>query len=101
VFVDANNNAIVDGGEEIVQNQQLFNPAIQITGDLPLSNNISYKGSGTNAQFSGAFQAGTITACNVSKGAATAQKISVSGVGKVRQSRGKVPSCLSDVTAIG
>jgi type IV fimbrial biogenesis protein FimT len=101
VFVDANNNAKVDGGEEILLNQQRLQPEIHITGNSPLASYVSYKGSGTTAQVSGAFQAGTITACNVSSAEGVAHKIVVSAVGKVRQVNAKVPGCLNASIANG
>lgn len=93
VFVDSNNNTKVDAGETIVLYQQQFQPNVLITGNLPLSNYISYKGSGATAQMSGAFQAGTITACNASRSQVEARKIIVNSVGKARQIKETIPSC--------
>jgi hypothetical protein len=76
-------------------------PEIHITGNSPLSSYVSYKGSGTTAQVSGDFQAGTITACNVSSAEGVAYKIVVSAVGKVRQVNAKVPNCLTAAMANG
>lgn len=93
VFVDSNNNTKVDMGESIVLYQQQFQPNLRITGNLPLSNYISYKGSGATAQMSGAFQAGTLTACSASKGQVDAHKIIVNSVGKARRIKETISSC--------
>ena len=93
VFVDTNNNSKSETGEEIVLYQPRLPSSIHINGNLPLANYVSYKGSGTTAQVSGAFQAGTITACQVSKGEVDAHKIIISAVGKARQVKDKVSIC--------
>lgn len=82
VFSDPNNNASVDYGEELIR---VFEPipagsGITITGNSPVANYVSYTPDGVARLMSGAFQAGTLTACLAPK----SRQIIINSVGRAK-----------------
>ena len=79
IFIDLNNNATVDSGEEIIRVYNAI-PSVQITGNSNVSNYISYTADGMTKLTGGGLQMGTLTVCIVPK----AYEISISGAGRAR-----------------
>ena len=63
LFHDANNNAVLDAGEVVLQQQGPASRGTRLTGNAPVANYVSYSPSGSAKLISGAFQAGTFTLC--------------------------------------
>ncbi len=71
IFIDADNDGIRDANEKLIQTQAKLN-SIKIIANRPISNNVSYIGTGESRHASGTnrggFQAGTFTVCSTTKG---------------------------------
>jgi type IV fimbrial biogenesis protein FimT len=93
VFHDQNNNGSVDAGEAIVYREPALSERIRLLGNGPVSNYVSYGPHGKTTLVSGAFQAGTITACVVSKGKTDARQVVINSSGRPRQARTTVDAC--------
>lgn len=93
VFHDANENAMLDPGEEVVTRQGALPTAIRFTGNGPVANYVSYTATGNTKFSSGAFQAGTIFVCTESTTPANARQIVISSTGKVRTTKTVVSHC--------
>jgi type IV fimbrial biogenesis protein FimT len=94
VFHDANNNGNVDAGEAIVYREAALSERIHLSGNGPVSNYVSYGPHGKTTLVSGAFQAGTITACIASKGKTDARQVVINISGRPRQARTTVDACV-------
>lgn len=93
VFHDTNNNARRDAGEAVVSFQQALQAPILLSGNNPLASYVSFTPMGTTAYASGAFQAGTLTACITSLGSQEARQIVISSAGRPRTVRTMVAHC--------
>lgn len=93
VFHDVNNNAQVDTGEEIMQVHEAIPTNLNLTGNAPVANYISYASMGGAKYISGAYQAGTLTLCRISTSSGEARKIVVSSTGRPRVETTNVASC--------
>jgi type IV fimbrial biogenesis protein FimT len=71
IFIDADNDGIRDANEQLIKMQEKFN-GIKIVTNRPITNNVSYIGTGESRSASGSsgggFQAGTFTICPTAKG---------------------------------
>ena len=94
IFHDANNNAEVDAGESIVWHQQSVESRIKITGNGPVQKYVSYTGFGTSNLVSGAFQAGTLTFCQISPSPTDAWQIVINKTGRPRSVKTTVKQCI-------
>ncbi|OJW95313.1 GspH/FimT family pseudopilin [Thiobacillus sp. 65-1402] len=93
VFHDANNNAVVDSGETVIQARQAFQAGLRLTGNTLVSKYISYAPSGASKLTSGAFQAGTLTLCSESDGSGSGRQIVISSTGRPRTAKVTLASC--------
>lgn len=93
VFHDANNNGARDDGEDLVLQQAALPSSIRFSGNSPVVNYISYTPIGSASYTSGAFQAGTLTACNVSATPVEARQIVISSAGRPRTVKTLVDEC--------
>jgi type IV fimbrial biogenesis protein FimT len=93
VFHDANNNGARDAGEPIVSRFDPLPKDLRLSGNLNVARYVSYAPTGETKLASGAFQAGTITLCNVSSGSEDARQIVLNAVGRPRVQRTRVPGC--------
>lgn len=93
LFVDSNNNAIRDAGETVIQVQAASAQSMRISGNAPVSRYISYSASGTAKLTSGAFQAGTLTVCQVNGTRGEVRQLVLSGTGRVRLQKGSPIDC--------
>ena len=71
IFIDTDNDGVRDVNEKLIQMQEKFN-GIKIITNRPITNNVSYIGTGESRSASGTsgggFQAGTFTICPTAKG---------------------------------
>ena len=93
VFHDANNNAMVDAGEVILQREQALAPSIRVAGNSHVQSYVSYTPIGKTSLTSGAFQAGTLTICGQSTARTQARQIVISSSGRPRTQRVTVDQC--------
>ena len=93
VFHDNNNNAVLDAGEMVILARQAQPAGLLLTGNMPVSKYISYSPSGATKLISGAFQAGTLTLCNVSGVPGMARQVVISSTGRPRTSKITLASC--------
>lgn len=82
VFVDPNNNGAIDANEKMVRvfEGMSAGAGVTLTGNTPVARYVSYTADGVARFASGAFQAGTLTACMPPK----ARRIVISSVGRVK-----------------
>lgn len=93
VFHDANNNATRDSGEVIVSREQSLASSVRFTGNSPVANYVSYTPAGRTEYVSGAFQAGTFTACSQTSTVGDARKIVINIAGRPRVVKTTVAQC--------
>jgi type IV fimbrial biogenesis protein FimT len=93
VFHDENNNSQADAGEAIVYREAALSERIRLSGNGPVSSYVSYGPHGKTSMISGAFQAGTITACISAKGKTDARQVVINSSGRPRQARTTVNEC--------
>ncbi|KAF0098756.1 MAG: type IV fimbrial bioproteinis protein FimT [bacterium] len=93
VFHDVNNNALADGGEEILRVYEVLPADLALSGNLPVANYVSYGALGASRLTSGAFQAGTLTLCRLSTGGGEARQIVISMTGRPRVQQVNVAAC--------
>lgn len=94
LFHDANNNAALDPGEELLQ-VQLFTPGkIRFSGNAPVANYISFTGLGLPKTLSGDFQAGTLTLCSQSSDPVIARMMALSKPGNLRSYKAPLAQCV-------
>lgn len=71
IFIDTDNDGIRDANEKLIKMQEKLN-GIKIITNRPITNNVSYIGTGESRNASGTngggFQAGTFTICPTAKG---------------------------------
>lgn len=93
VFHDANNNAALDSGEEVIRRESALPSHFSMTGNTPVAKYVSYTALGTPKLSAGAFQAGTITVCRQSASSVDARQIILSSTGRPRIERATVSAC--------
>jgi type IV fimbrial biogenesis protein FimT len=93
IFHDANNNSALDPGEAVIHVRQALPDSIRLTGNSTVSKYISYAPSGGTKSVTGAFQAGTLTVCNVADASGAARRVVISSTGRPRVARVTLASC--------
>jgi type IV fimbrial biogenesis protein FimT len=93
VFHDANNDGNRQPGEAVVWQTQAIGKDMRVMGNLNVAKYISYSPTGEAKLVGGAFQAGTITLCNVSATSENAREIVISSSGRPRVQRSHVANC--------
>jgi type IV fimbrial biogenesis protein FimT len=93
IFHDLNNNAALDPGEAVIHARQALPDSIRLTGNSTVSKYISYAPSGGTKSVTGAFQAGTLTVCNVADASGAARRVVISSTGRPRVARVTLASC--------
>lgn len=93
VFHDANNNAALDLGEQVIEQQGAVAGGLTLTGNGPVADYVSYSASGSAKLISGAFQAGTFTLCLVPPSSADVRQIILSSTGRARSRKGTLGDC--------
>lgn len=80
VFVDANDNAAVDAGEQVLRVKAAMEGGLTLTGNSTVQSYISYVAGGMSQLVTGGFQAGTLTLCAAPK----ARLIIINSLGRAR-----------------
>ena len=93
LFQDANNNAHFDEGEDLLQKAQALGPGVRFTGNLHVARYISFSAVGAPRTVGGAFQAGTLTACQETEGLLTARQVTLSATGRARLVKAGAGEC--------
>jgi len=93
VFHDANNNAARDVGEVLLLRQQALPPTVRLTGNGLVESYVSYTSAGSTRYTSGAFQAGTFTACTLLQTGGDARQIVLNMTGRPRLATSKLEQC--------
>jgi type IV fimbrial biogenesis protein FimT len=93
VFHDANNNAARDAAESVILRQPAMPEGFLLTGNTSVSRYISYSPTGSARMISGAFQAGTLTACRESPARSDARQVIISSTGRPRTVKKVLASC--------
>jgi type IV fimbrial biogenesis protein FimT len=93
VFVDPNNNAQLDSGEEVLRQQAALPPGWVVRGNTPVARYVSYHPIGLSLMVSGAFQAGTFTVCKTSAAAVQARQVVISSNGRPRSQTTQLNNC--------
>ena len=84
VFADDDNDAAVDGGEEILRVYSALEGGNTLVGNTNVANYISYVASGSTRLTGGAFQTGTLVLCDSRGAGPHARAINVSVTGRSR-----------------
>ncbi len=84
VFVDTNNNAQVNGGEEILQFNSTLDGGNTLRGSPNVDTYISYVASGFTKLTGDGFQAGTVALCDDRGSGVNARTINISITGRSR-----------------
>ncbi len=93
VFDDANNNASLDAGENLLRRGQALAEGFVMAGNAPVAAYVSYTPLGLTKKTSGAFQAGTITLCQSAASGGDARQIVISITGRPRINKATAKSC--------
>lgn len=92
LYVDANNNALLDAGDPVLASIQPQPAGLVITGNTPVRRYVRYTPSGQTQLPGGAFQAGTLTICDAS-GLQPVRKVIISASGRARLFRTAPAPC--------
>lgn len=92
IYVDANNNAMLDPSEVILAIMPPPPRGISIKGNIPVRRYIRYTSSGRTKIQSGGFQAGTLTLCH-SLGNQAVRQLIISPSGRPRMSQKGSGTC--------
>lgn len=83
-FVDANSDANVNAGEEILRVHSALSVSTTLKGDANLGNYISYVSRGNTRLISGAIQSGVMVECDDRGFGSKAQAISINATGRAK-----------------
>lgn len=86
VYVDANNNALLDAGDPVLTSIGQQPADLVILGNTPVRRYVRYTPSGQTQLPGGGFQAGTLTICHAA-GQQPVRKLVISASGRARVSR--------------
>lgn len=93
LFHDTNNNGLRDAQEEVVHRLAAMPAGFRLVGNLNVARYVSFAANGATRTTTGAFQAGTLTACRQSLEATEARQIVINAVGRPRVQKVAVASC--------
>lgn len=93
VFHDVNGNGTREPSEPLLAREDPLSAMLRLTGNLNVARYVSFAPNGATKLSSGAFQAGTLTICRQSTGAAEARQVILNAVGRPRVQRTVVASC--------
>lgn len=84
VFVDSDNDAVVDGGETILRVDQVLTGGNTLRGESSVASYVSYVGDGSTMTTGGGIQAGTLVVCDDRGFTSDARAIIISATGRAR-----------------
>jgi type IV fimbrial biogenesis protein FimT len=93
IFEDANNDAVRDASETVIRHAANLPQNWRLTGNLHVANYISYHPTGRSRLASGAFQAGTLTLCELAEETKEGVQIVISSAGRPRSVRLDLKTC--------
>ena len=93
VFHDADNDAALDEGEQVIERHGPVADGLTLTGNSPVSNYVSYSASGSAKLTTGAFQVGTFTLCLDPVSSSDVRQMILSNTGRVRLKKGTASNC--------
>lgn len=91
VFHDIDNNGERDRNEAVIQRMLPLAPSLRLTGNSTVSKYVSFLSTGGTKMIGGAFQAGTLTVCNLSAG--EGRQIVLNAAGRARIQKVSSTSC--------
>lgn len=94
VFEDANNDAVRDASETVIRHAEKLPQDWRLSGNFHVANYISYHPTGRSRLVSGAFQAGTLTLCELAVEENEGVQIVISSAGRPRSVKLDLKSCL-------
>lgn len=83
VFIDSDNDATVDAGEEILRVHGALSTGSTLDGSASLDDYISYESDGTSQLITGAVQSGTAILCD-DRGSGNGKGIAINATGRAR-----------------
>jgi type IV fimbrial biogenesis protein FimT len=93
VFHDVNDNGTREASEQVVERVDPLPKDMRVSGNMNVAKYVSYAPTGETKLASGAFQAGTITLCNVSSRSEDVRQIVLNAVGRPRVQKARAASC--------
>lgn len=93
IFEDRDNDSVRDEAESVIRYESTFPSNWRLKGNFHVAHYISYHPMGRTHLISGAFQAGTLTLCEVAEGSVPGTTIVISNTGRPRSARVTVTSC--------
>lgn len=93
LFVDDDGDGILGSADIVLARSAALTTLIRASGNQPVARYIAFDGYGHTRLVSGAFQAGTITFCQVRATPGSSRAIIIAGNGRPRQTWGSVASC--------
>ena len=90
VFVDANDNAVREANEPVLQVQESVPSFLKLEGNATVNRYVSFGAEGRSQTTTGAFQAGTLTLCR--PGQAAIWRVVINAVGKPRLETALLPA---------
>ena len=94
IFEDRDNDGVHDADESLIRVESALSKSWRFKGNSSVANYISYHPLGRAFFISGAFQAGTLTLCEISETATTGSKIVISSAGRPRSQTSELTSCV-------
>ena len=93
IFEDTNNDGERGSSETVIRSAAKLPVSWRVTGNSPVANYISYHPMGRTKLISGAFQAGTLTICEVSPEPTQGAEIIISASGRSRSQKSVLAAC--------
>lgn len=94
VFHDANNNGLLDVGEQVLAIEAPLHPELRLVGNQNVAKYVSFDASGSTKLVGGGFQAGTLTLCRHSLSPGEARLIVLNAAGRPRVRKSVVDACV-------
>jgi type IV fimbrial biogenesis protein FimT len=94
VFHDANNNGLLDAGEQVLAVEAGLHADLRLVGNQNVAKYVSFDSTGSTRLVGGGFQAGTLTLCRHSRSPGEARLIVLNAVGRPRIRKGSVDDCV-------
>lgn len=94
VFHDANNNGLLDAGEQVLAIEPSLHADLRLVGNQSVARYVSFDPSGSTRLVGGGFQAGTLTLCRQSLSRGEARLIVLNAVGRPRVRKAQVDECV-------
>lgn len=93
IFEDANNNALREASEPLIQRQSALASSLSFTGNQSVAAYVSFASTGGTKLIGGGFQAGTLTVCKHSSEGGAARQIILNALGRLRVQKAAVQFC--------